>query len=152
MQVRGRRYLSIDYSSPRMRGRKIFGEVVPYEEVWSPGNDEATTLVVSEHVHIAPLDGGIDIPAGRYTLFVIPRKDKSWTLIISKKTGERGLPYPGEQYDLGRGEMGSDVVKPPVENYTIGCYHVGPVVMMSMKWDTQVAYVKILDQGWIGKP
>jgi DUF2911 family protein len=68
-----------------MRGRKIFGEVVPYEEVWSAGNDEGTTLVVSEHVHLAPLDGGIDIPAGRYTLCVIPRKDKPWTLIISKK-------------------------------------------------------------------
>jgi hypothetical protein len=46
--------ISIEYSSSRMRGRKIFGEVVPYEEVWSPGNDEATTLVVSEHVHIGP--------------------------------------------------------------------------------------------------
>jgi hypothetical protein len=99
----------------------------------------------------APLDGGIDIPAGRYTLFVIPRKDKPWILIISKKTGERRAPYPGEQYDLGRGEMGSDVVKPPVENFTIGCYQTGPVVMMWMKWYTQAAYVKILDKGWIGK-
>jgi hypothetical protein len=143
--------ISVGYASPRVRGRKIFGEVVPYEQVWSPGNNEATTLVVSEHVHVAPLDGGIDIPAGSYTLFLIPRKDKPWTLIISRKTSERGAPYSGKQYDLGRSEMGSDLVSPPVENFTIGCYQVGPVVMMSMKWDTQAAYVKILDESWIGK-
>ena len=53
-----------------------------------------------------------------------------WTLIISKKTGEWGMPYPGEQYDLGRTELGSDVVRPPVENFEIGCVddkkRVGP--------------------------
>src|SRR6202011_3225165 len=72
-----------DYSSPRVKGRKIFGGLVPYGEVWRTGANEATTFVTDANVNV----GGKDIPAGSYTLFTIPNADK-WTLIISKKTGE----------------------------------------------------------------
>jgi hypothetical protein len=95
-------------------------------------------------MHIAPLDGGIEIPAGSYTLFVIDKGEPPWTLIISKKTGKWGTPYPGEQYDLGRSQMGSDV-RPPVENFTIGCmqHQSGPIFLW-MQSGTRVAYAKIL--------
>src|ERR1700758_5619218 len=72
-----------DYSSPRVKGRKIFGELVPYGQVWRTGANEATTLVTDTNIKV----GDKDVPAGSYTLFTVPNADK-WTLIISKKTGE----------------------------------------------------------------
>src|ERR1700675_2453698 len=70
-----------DYSSPRMKGRKIFGGLVPYGEVWRTGANDATTLVADTNVKI----GDKDVPAGSYTIFTLPGADK-WVLIISKKT------------------------------------------------------------------
>ncbi len=64
-----------DYSSPRMKGRKIFGGLVPYGEVWRAGANEATTLVTDTNLSI----GGKDVPAGSYTIFTVPNADK-WVL------------------------------------------------------------------------
>src|SRR5947208_13276705 len=57
-----------DYSSPRMKGRKIFGELVPYGQVWRTGANEATTLVTDTDLTI----GGKTVPAGSYTIFTVP--------------------------------------------------------------------------------
>src|SRR3979409_1753186 len=92
--------ISVAYSSPRMRGRKIFGELVPFGEVWSTGADDATAFLINADVIV----GGKNLPAGKYTLFTLPTSDK-WVLIVSKKTGEFGIPYPGEQFDFARVEM-----------------------------------------------
>ena len=59
--------------------------------MWRTGANEATTLVTDTNLTV----GGKDIPARSYTIFTIPNADK-WTLIISKKTGEWGIPYPGK--------------------------------------------------------
>src|SRR5881296_3523631 len=106
--------IRVDYSSPRAKGRKIYGGLVPYGEVWRTGANEATTFVTDANLSV----GGKDVPTGSYTIFTIPNQDK-WTLIISKKTGEWGIPYPGEGDDLARVDM--NVSKPPsqVENFTI---------------------------------
>jgi len=139
--------ITVDYSSPRMQGRKIFGELVPYGEVWRAGANEATTFVPSDPVHVGAKDGGIDVPAGDYTLFVIPYKDKPWTLIISKRHGEWGIPYPGEQYDLGRTEMGGNVLSSPEENFTIGFTRGSDdVFLMHMTWETTAAFVRISEK------
>src|ERR1700716_3984663 len=71
--------ITVDYSSPRAKGRKIFGGLVPYGEVWRLGANEATTFVSTSDLTV----GGTKVPAGSYTLFAIPNADK-WTLIISK--------------------------------------------------------------------
>ena len=81
--------ITVDYSSPRVRGRKIFGELVPYGEVWRTGANEATTFVVDENFITAE---GISLPAGSYTIFTVPNPDR-WMLIINKHTGEWGIPY-----------------------------------------------------------
>jgi len=139
--------ITVDYSSPRMQGRKIFGELVPYGEVWRAGANEATTFVPSDPVHVGAKDGGIDVPAGDYTLFVIPYKDKPWTLIISKRHGEWGIPYPGEQYDLGRTEMGVRALPAPVENFTIGfMQESSDTFLLHMDWETTSAYVKVMEK------
>src|SRR5262244_3249272 len=91
----GGKAITVDYSSPRAKGRKVFGGLVPYGEVWRAGANEATTFVSTGDVMV----GGTHLPAGSYTLFTIPDKDK-WTLIVSKKTGEWGIPYPGASDDF----------------------------------------------------
>src|SRR5580658_6098195 len=87
--------IHVDYSSPRMRGRKIFGDLVPYGEPWRAGANEATTFVIKTDANV----GEKAVPAGSYTLFTLPKAD-NWLLIVSKQTGEWGIPYPGESYDF----------------------------------------------------
>src|SRR5258708_38187507 len=106
--------VTVDYSSPRAKGRKIFGGLVPYGEVWRAGANEATTFVTTSDLMIA----GSHVPAGSYTIFAIPNKDK-WTLVISKKSGEWGTAYPGAAEDLARIDMKASALPSAVENFTI---------------------------------
>lgn len=130
--------ITIDYSSPRMKGRKIFGELVPYGKVWRAGANEATTFVTTGDTSI----GGTAVPAGSYTIFVIPNADK-WTLVISKKTGEWGTAYPGEANDLARFDMAVSKTSAPVENFTIDFDQAGGGCTLQMKWENTQASVKI---------
>src|SRR5713226_10334100 len=130
--------ITIDYSSPRAKGRKIFGALVPYGQVWRAGANEATTFVVSSDVTI----GGKAVPAGSYTLFTIPAEDK-WTLVISKKTGEWGTAYPGPDNDLARIDMKVSKLASPVENFTIALDRAGTGCTLKMEWETTEASVDI---------
>ncbi|MGA9979643.1 MAG: DUF2911 domain-containing protein [Candidatus Sulfotelmatobacter sp.] len=129
-------------------GRKATGASnVSGGDVWRARPYEAAAFRVSERMVIPPLDSPTEIPTGSYTLFVVDQGKPPWTLIISKKTGEWGMPYPGEQYDLGRTELGSDVVRPPAENFEIGCVDnkkTGGPIFVWMQSGTQVAYAKIM--------
>ena len=91
--------ITIKYNTPHMRGRKIFGGLVPYNEIWRTGANPATTLITPIPLHI----GSLLVPAGTYTIYSLPTKDK-WMLIINKQTGQWGTEYHQEQ-DLGRVEM-----------------------------------------------
>jgi hypothetical protein len=133
--------VKIDYSSPRMRGRKIFGGLVPYGQVWRAGADNATTLVPDTNVNI----GGKDVPAGSYTIFTVPNADK-WTLIISKKTGEWGIPYPGEGDDFVRVDMRVSQLPSPVESFTIGFDQTGGACAMHLDWEKTRAAVDISEK------
>jgi Protein of unknown function (DUF2911) len=130
--------IKTDYSSPRVKGRKIFGGLVPYGEVWRTGANDATTLVTDTNVKI----GDKDVPAGSYTIFAIPNADK-WTLIISKKTGEWGIPYPGEGDDLARTDMRVSQLPSAVENFTIGFDQTGSTCAMHLDWASTRAGVDI---------
>jgi len=128
--------IHIDYSSPRMNNRKIYGELVPFGQVWRAGANEATTFVVDTNVTV----GGKAVPAGSYTLFAIPNADK-WTLIVSKKTGEWGIPYPGEADDFVRTDMKVSKLPAAVENFTIGFKSSGNTCTLHMDWATTSASV-----------
>ncbi len=130
--------IHVDYSSPRMKGRKVYGELVPFDKVWRAGANEATTFVIDTDVTV----GGKAVPAGSYTIFTIPNQDK-WTLIISKKTGEWGIPYPGEGDDLLRTDMKVSKLPSPVENFTISFKSSGNTCTMQMDWETTSASVAI---------
>jgi len=130
--------IKIDYSSPRAKGRKVFGGLVPYGQVWRAGANEATTFVTTADVMV----GGSHIPAGSYTLFTIPNRD-NWTLIISKKTGEWGIPYPGADQDLVRVDMKVSATSSPVENFTIAFDKAASGCTLRMEWETSRATVDI---------
>jgi hypothetical protein len=130
--------ISINYSSPRMRGRKVFGDLVPFGDVWRAGADEATSFVTDTDVVV----GGKSMPAGRYTLFIFPTQDK-WTLIVSKRTGEWGLPYPGERSDFTRADMKLSKLPAPQENFTISFDPTGSSCTMKLEWETTRASIQI---------
>jgi len=130
-----------DYSSPRMKGRKIFGGLVPYGQVWRTGANDATTLVTDTNIRV----GDKDVPAGSYTIFTLPNADK-WTLILSKKTGEWGIPYPGEGEDFIRVDMRVTKLPSPVENFTIGFDQTGSTCAMHVDWETTRAGVDISEK------
>jgi hypothetical protein len=105
----GGQTLTIHYNTPHMRGRVIFGGLVPYDQVWRTGANPATTLITPVSLHI----GTLLVPAGTYTIYTLPSKDK-WLLIISKQTGQWGTEYHPEQ-DLGRVELKSHTLASPQE-------------------------------------
>src|SRR5438105_8224992 len=117
--------IKVDYSSPRAKGRKIFGGLVPYGEVWRTGANEATTLVTDTDLTI----GGKDVPAGSYTVFTVPNEDK-WTFIVNKKTAEWGIPYKYESDELLRTDMKVEKLSSPMENFTITFHPHGNACMM----------------------
>jgi hypothetical protein len=130
--------VTIDYSSPRAKGRKIFGGLVPYGQVWRAGANEATSFVTSSDITV----GGKAVPAGKYTIFTVPAEDK-WTLVISKKTGEWGTAYPGPDNDLARVEMKVSKTPAPVENFTIAFDRSEGGCTLKMEWETTEASVDI---------
>jgi hypothetical protein len=121
-----------------MKGRTIFGGLVPFGEVWRSGANEATTLVTSGDVVI----GGKTVPAGSYTIFTVPTADK-WTLIINKKTGEWGIPYKYESDELARIDMKVSKLPSPVENFTIAYDKSAGGCTLRLDWETTRASVNI---------
>src|SRR5713226_4554239 len=134
----GGKTIKTDYSSPRMKRRKIYGDLVPYGKVWRTGANEATTLVTSADVKV----GGKDVPAGSYTLFTIPNADK-WTLIINKKTGEWGIPYKYEGDELARVDLKVSKLPSPVENFTIAYDNSSNGCALRIDWENTRATVDI---------
>jgi len=130
--------VTVDYSSPRAKGRKVYGGLVPYGDVWRAGANEATTFVTTADLMV----GGNHVPAGSYTIFTIPNKDK-WTLIISKKTGEWGIPYPGADSDFARVDMKASALPSAVENFTIAFDKSAGGCTLRMDWETTRASVDI---------
>ena len=112
-------------------------------ESWHTGDYDATTLRVSEPMLIPPLDNPLRIPTGSYTIFVLDKGEPPWTLIVSNKTGEWGMAYPGEQYDLGRTSMGFDTNQ-PVDKFVIGCTHSGPGMFVRLQSGRFSGLLKIL--------
>ncbi len=102
----GGKSISIQYSAPSVRGRKIFGEGGllsrdPTYPIWRAGANAATTFKTDATLDV----GGLTVPAGAYTLYVNVKNPDQWELVISRQTGQWGLTYPGAASDLGRVKM-----------------------------------------------
>ena len=123
-------YLKIVYSQPQKRGREIFGKLIPYNEVWRTGANEATELLTTRNIQI----NGTLLKAGVYSVFTIPQKDK-WTIVINSEVGLWGAYNYNQKLDVMRFDvpvMTSDVV---YEAFTIELNHRNDVADLLLYWD-----------------
>jgi hypothetical protein len=122
--------VSITYSRPSRKGRKVMGELVPYDKVWRTGANEATTLTTTIDLDI----GGAKVPAGTYTLYTLPSPG-TWKLIINKQTGQWGTVYNQDQ-DLARVDMKKEAIVVPVEQFTISLdQHDNASADLVLEWE-----------------
>lgn len=96
----GSAMVTVNYGSPSVRGRTIYGDLVPYNEIWRSGANEATTITFSEDVMVE----GEALPAGTYALFTIPGEDV-WTVIFNKEAEQWGAYDYDESMDALRVEV-----------------------------------------------
>ena len=130
--------ITIDYSRPFMKGRKIMGGLVPYDKVWRTGANEATLLTTEADLDI----GGTSVPAGKYTLWTLP-SEGTWKLIINKQTGQWGTDYDQSQ-DLARVDMQKSQLERPVEQFTITFNKKGnDAADLVLQWENTSASVPV---------
>ena len=89
--------ITVNYNSPAVKGREIWGKLVPFGKVWRAGADEATTFETSKEITV----GGQKLPAGKYSFFVIPEKDNA-IIIFNKEAKQWGAYDYDEKKDLLR--------------------------------------------------
>ncbi|HYK57081.1 MAG TPA: DUF2911 domain-containing protein [Flavisolibacter sp.] len=106
--------IELSYSRPAMKGRKIFGELVPFGKVWRTGANNATTLTFTDSVTI----GGTKLAPGKYGLLSIPNKDQ-WTLIISNQTDVTSPAAYKQESDAARVNVKPVSLKDAVETFTM---------------------------------
>jgi hypothetical protein len=140
----GGKKLTINYSAPSVRGRKIFvqGGVISHDPtypVWRAGANEATTFHSDADLDV----GGLPVPKGDHTLWVLIKDPEAWELIISKETGQWGLSYNAAR-DLGHVKM--TMSKPPASiekmKYTLSDLG-GNKAKLQLEWENHIASVPI---------
>jgi hypothetical protein len=131
--------ISVWYGRPVVRGRALFGALVPWDSVWHPGADSATRIAFNHDI----LFGGKPLRAGEYTLWLIPRERAPWTVIVSRAAHVFHKPYPGQRFEVLRVDVAPEQVS-SVESFTI----YFPMVLrddavMRLHWGTTAVPINI---------
>jgi Protein of unknown function (DUF2911) len=121
--------LTVRYSRPSTRGRVIFGNVVPWNQVWRTGANQATVFETSADLRVA----GTAVPAGKYSLWTVP-SPTGWKLILNNNTGQWGTAYDAK-YDFARLDMTVEALQQPVERFTIAIEPKGNGGVLQMEWE-----------------
>jgi hypothetical protein len=121
----------VAYSRPFKRGRVIFGNIVPWNQVWRTGANAATMFTTDKDLAF----GTTIIPAGKYTLWTVPTPTGA-TLIFNSETGQWGTDYHADK-DFARVDLKAERVNPPVEQFVIGVAPMssGGAGSMTFSWD-----------------
>lgn len=106
--------VKIDYSRPGMKGRTVFGGIVPFGEIWRTGANKATAITLPEDVKI----GGKDVKAGSYSIFTIPNETE-WTIIINNNTELWGAGAYKQEEDAARFTVKPTKITDAYETFTI---------------------------------
>ena len=135
--------VTLNYSRPNINDRKVFGGLVPYDEVWRTGANSLPVLTFDGPVTIA----GKQVEAGTYGLLTIPRKD-TWTIILSKNSEQWGAYTYKQEEDLLRFDVKPERLKKPMETFTISFSDVHPQgARLNIAWDrTTVGFDVVVDQ------
>ena len=132
--------MTIVYGRPYTRGRKIFGSLIRWDEVWCPGADEATYLSTSRPLKV----GGLSLPAGSYSMWIQPTEDL-WTLIFNKEWDTFHTNYRARA-DFGRVPMQKETLPAVVEQLTFAIERnlLAPGGHIAMSWATTKASVPFI--------
>ncbi len=123
--------IDLSYSRPGIKGRKIFGDLVPFGKVWRTGANNATTITFADDVTI----GGTKVKAGKYGLLAIPEK-KNWTLIISKQTDVTSPASYKQEEDVVRVEAETMNMDESLETFTMQFANIKPnSCELHIMWD-----------------
>ena len=123
--------IELSYSRPNIKGRKIYGDLVPFGKVWRTGANQATTLTFADEVTI----GGTKIPAGKYGLVSIPGM-ASWTLIITKQLDVTSPAAYKQENDVVRVQAKPVIIGNKVETFTMQFGNVKPTsIELHLMWD-----------------
>jgi hypothetical protein len=127
--------LYVDYGRPGKRGRIVFGEVVPYGEVWRTGANAATQFRTDRALDF----GGTTLPAGMYTLWTLPSPG-GWKLVVNSETGQWGTEHKAEK-DLFTLPMTVSALPAVVERFTIRIEPNAEGGVLYLEWDTTQASI-----------
>lgn len=131
--------VELSYSRPAVKGRKVFGDLVPYGQVWRTGANQATTLTFSDEVVI----GGKKVPAGKYGLVTIPDQNE-WTLILTKQLDVTSPAAYKQDNDVVRVKAKATTTAMPVESFTMQFANVKATgADLQLMWDKTVVALPI---------
>jgi hypothetical protein len=130
--------IKVIYSRPSVKGRVIFGDLIKFGEVWRVGANENTEIKFYKAVSI----GGTNIPAGTYSLFAIPEKDK-WTIIINKEVDMWGAYAYDESKNIAKVTVPVKSISNVVEALSIAFTTQGSVANLVIGWDKTTVEVPI---------
>lgn len=128
----------IVYSRPAKAGRIVFGELVPFGQIWRLGANEATEIEFFKNVKI----GGKAVPKGRYTIYVLPT-EKNWTFIINKDTDCWGAFKYDSKKDVARVDVPVEKTQSPLELLTLSFEKTSNGCGLSVAWDSTKALLPI---------
>jgi hypothetical protein len=130
--------VTLSYSRPSARGRKIFGDLLPYGQLWRTGANAATKLTFSDEVTV----NGTKVPAGEYSLFTIPGKDE-WTVMLNKNVKASANDYK-EAEDVARFKVRPAKTAAPYETFTIDFSDLtANAASMNIKWENTKVALKL---------
>jgi Protein of unknown function (DUF2911) len=133
--------ITIVYGKPFLKNREIGKVVAPYGQVWRTGADEATILTTDKALMI----GGTMLQPGSYSLYTMPNAG-AWKLIINKKTGQWGIPYPKETeaQEIARVDLKESKAPKPAENFTISIEDTPAGGNLNLDWGTMRQTVALM--------
>jgi hypothetical protein len=127
--------IKIAYSSPSVKGRKIWGGLVPYDSVWRAGANEATTFETDKAIKVA----GKPLPAGKYGFFLLPRATGSWTVIFNNVPNQWGA----FKYDSTKDQLRVDVSPRSSSDNTEALQYKIDSRGFSLNWEKLTIYIPV---------
>jgi len=131
--------VELTYSRPNIKGRKIYGDLVPFGKVWRTGANAATRIKFADDVKV----GGVDVKAGDYVLYTVPNQNE-WEIIINKGVNNWGSDGYKQEEDVARVKVKPVTLSQPVETFTIQFANIKPTSTdLQILWDKTSVSVPI---------